>query len=131
MHPGLALWSLGGRLFQIGPVKDYIKMLCENAGLKLIVFAHFHIMMDSLSDLLHDLTIKFIRIDGHTPQQDRPVSDAHMYAFTHVCAYTLHMHIHHQDRPVNGMHACMHEHTPPGQTSELHGGTGMFNHKEF
>ncbi|KAI0243026.1 DNA annealing helicase and endonuclease ZRANB3 [Lamellibrachia satsuma] len=57
---------------KIGPVKDYIKMLCENAGLKLIVFAHFHIMMDSLSDLLHDLTIKFIRIDGHTPQQDRP-----------------------------------------------------------
>ena len=94
------------RWFQIGPVNDYIKMLCENAGLKLIVFAHYHVMMDSLTDLLHDLGVKFIRIDGHTPQQDRPVSDTHAHHVdthhvdTHVDTHyvdTHHVDTHHVD----------------------------------
>ena len=72
--PSLEISSIPTLFFQIGPVKDYIKMLCENADLKLLVFAHYHIMMDSISELLSDLSIKFIRIDGKTPHQDRPVS---------------------------------------------------------
>ena len=49
-------------------------MLCDNNGLKFIVFAYHHVMMNSLAEQLVDDDVKFIRIDGHTPMQDRPVS---------------------------------------------------------
>ncbi|KAK2166039.1 hypothetical protein LSH36_43g04003 [Paralvinella palmiformis] len=57
---------------KIGPVKEYLKMLCDNNGLKFIVFAYHHVMMNSLAEQLVDDDVKFIRIDGHTPMQDRP-----------------------------------------------------------
>ena len=55
-------------------MKEYIKMLCQNVGLKIIVFAHHHVMMDGIQELLNDEKVKFIRIDGNTCQQERPVS---------------------------------------------------------
>lgn len=58
---------------QLGPVKEYVKMLCENQGLKFIVFAFHHVMMDAIAEELHDSKVDFIRIDGHTPNQERPV----------------------------------------------------------
>ena len=57
-------------------MKDYIKMLCENQELKFIVFAYHHVMINSLAGQLMDDGIQFIRIDGTTLQQDRPVSQS-------------------------------------------------------
>ena len=48
-------------------------MLCANAGLKFLVFAHHHVMMNSIAEQLHECKVKFIRIDGNTIQPDRPV----------------------------------------------------------
>ena len=48
-------------------------MLCENQGLKFLVFAYHHAMMDAIQEELHDSKVNFIRIDGNTPNQDRPV----------------------------------------------------------
>ena len=61
-------------MFQIGPVKEYVKMLADNHGLKFIVFAHHHVMMDGVAEQLHDNDLKYIRIDGNTEQRERPVS---------------------------------------------------------
>ncbi len=48
-------------------------MLCQNKGLKFLVFAFHHNMMDGIAEELHDSKMKYIRIDGKTPPQDRPV----------------------------------------------------------
>ncbi len=48
-------------------------LLCENPALKFLVFAHHHIMMNSLAEQLMDDHVPFIRIDGNTLMQDRPV----------------------------------------------------------
>ena len=60
-------------VFQIGPAKEYIEMLCDNPNLKFLVFAYHHSMMNGLSQSLYDKKIKFIRIDGDTPPSERPV----------------------------------------------------------
>jgi len=65
---------LGGGLFQLGPVKDYVKMLSENADVKFIVFAHHRVMLDSITEQLVNDNVTFIRIDGSTLAVDRPVS---------------------------------------------------------
>ncbi len=49
-------------------------MLCDNQGLKFIVFAFHHVMMDGVAEKLHDEKVEYIRIDGQTPPQERPVS---------------------------------------------------------
>ena len=49
-------------------------MMMSNKGLKMLIFAYHHAMMDALSEELHDNTVKYIRIDGSTPAMDRPVS---------------------------------------------------------
>ncbi len=48
-------------------------MLCQNKGLKFLVFAFHHNMMDGIAEELHDNKMKYIRIDGNTAPQDRPV----------------------------------------------------------
>lgn len=58
---------------QLGPVKEYVKMLCENAGLKILIFAYHHLMMNSIMEQLMEDNVKYIRIDGRTVPQDRPV----------------------------------------------------------
>ena len=52
-----------------------MKMLCENKGLKFLIFAYHHNMMDGIAEELHDTNLKYIRIDGHTAAQERPVSN--------------------------------------------------------
>ena len=66
---------------QIGPVKEYVKMLCDNQGLKFIVFAYHHVMMDGIAEQLHDEGVQYMRIDGSTPPQDRPVSVSYLLHF--------------------------------------------------
>ena len=58
---------------KLGPVKEYVKMLSENADVKFIVFAHHRVMLDSITDQLVNNNITFIRIDGSTLAIDRPV----------------------------------------------------------
>jgi len=60
-------------MLQLGPVKEYVKMLLENADVKFIVFAHHRVMLDSITEQLVDNNVTFIRIDGSTPAIDRPV----------------------------------------------------------
>ena len=50
-----------------------MKMLCENKGLKFLIFAYHHNMMDGIAEELYDTNIKYIRIDGQTAAQERPV----------------------------------------------------------
>ena len=52
-----------------------MKMLCENKGLKFLIFAYHHNMMDGIAEELYDTNIKYIRIDGQTVAQERPVSN--------------------------------------------------------
>ena len=68
-----AMWIRCSVTLQLGPVKEYVKMLCENADVKFIVFAHHRVMLDSISEQLVDDNIMFIRIDGSTLPVDRPV----------------------------------------------------------
>ena len=68
----IIFWSFFSR--QIGPVKEYIKMLCENKDLKFIVFAFHRQMLDGITEQFIDSSVKFIRIDGSTVGHDRPVS---------------------------------------------------------
>ncbi|XP_013410216.1 DNA annealing helicase and endonuclease ZRANB3-like isoform X2 [Lingula anatina] len=56
---------------KVGPAKEYIKMLCENDQLKFLVFAYHQDMLNGLQETLHDLDIKFIRIDGNVPPKER------------------------------------------------------------
>ena len=60
-------------MLQLGPVKEYVKMLSENADVKFIVFAHHRVMLDSITEQLVDDNVTFIRIDGSTLAVDRPV----------------------------------------------------------
>jgi len=60
-------------MFQLGPVKDYVKMLSENVDVKFIVFAHHRVMLDCITELLVNDNVAFIRIDGSTLAVDRPV----------------------------------------------------------
>ena len=72
---------------QLGPVRDYVKMLCQNEGLKFLVFAHHHVMLNAVAEQLHEDKATYIRIDGNTPQHDRPVwgwGVALICSFTHV-----------------------------------------------
>ncbi|KAL8559599.1 hypothetical protein ACOMHN_008310 [Nucella lapillus] len=64
------LYNLTGEA-KIGPAREYIQMLCENANLKFLVFAYHHAMMDGLQQTLWDKKIKFVRIDGQTKPSDR------------------------------------------------------------
>ncbi len=48
-------------------------MLVENEGLKFLIFAYHHNMMDGIAETLLDQKIKYIRIDGNTPRDERPV----------------------------------------------------------
>ena len=56
-------------------MRDYVKMLCENRGLKFLIFAFHHNMMNGIAEELFENSIKYIRIDGQTPGQERPVSE--------------------------------------------------------
>lgn len=58
---------------QLGPVKSYVQMLCENQDLKFIIFAYHRVMLDSICEQLVDDDVTFIRIDGSTVTSDRPV----------------------------------------------------------
>lgn len=60
-------------VLQLGPVKEYVKMLTENADVKFIVFGHHRVMLDSITEQLVDDNITFIRIDGSTLAVDRAV----------------------------------------------------------
>ncbi|XP_076443122.1 DNA annealing helicase and endonuclease ZRANB3-like [Babylonia areolata] len=64
------LYNLTGEA-KVGPAREYIQMLCENASLKFLVFAYHHTMMDGLQQTLWDRKIKFVRIDGQTKASDR------------------------------------------------------------
>ena len=55
-------------------MKDYVKMLCENSGLKFLIFGYHHLMLDGIVEQLNSNQVEFIRIDGKTAQADRPVS---------------------------------------------------------
>jgi len=76
------MWYKGFRglrlivMLQLGPVKEYVKMLLESADVKFIVFAHHRVMLDSISEQLVNDNVTFIRIDGSTLAVDRPVTDA-------------------------------------------------------
>ena len=48
-------------------------MLCEMESSKLLIFAHHHAMLNALSEVAVEKNIKFIRIDGQTPSQERQV----------------------------------------------------------
>lgn len=61
-------------MLQLGPVKEYVKMLLENLDVKFIVFAHHRLMLDSVTEQLVDDNVPFIRIDGSTLPIDRPVA---------------------------------------------------------
>ncbi|KAK7505565.1 hypothetical protein BaRGS_00003310 [Batillaria attramentaria] len=56
---------------KIGPAREYVQMLCENANLKFLVFAYHHCMMDGIQQTLWDKKVKFVRIDGSTKPSDR------------------------------------------------------------
>ena len=58
-------------------MKEYVKMLSQNADVKFIVFAHHRIMLDSITEQLVDGNVTFIRIDGSTLAVDRPVRQNH------------------------------------------------------
>ncbi|XP_005106506.1 DNA annealing helicase and endonuclease ZRANB3 [Aplysia californica] len=64
------LYRMSGQA-KIGPVREYLEMLCENSKLKFLVFAYHHNMMDGIAQTLWDKNIKFVRIDGHTRAADR------------------------------------------------------------
>ncbi|XP_059156186.1 DNA annealing helicase and endonuclease ZRANB3-like [Physella acuta] len=66
------LYKLSGDA-KIGPVREYIEMLCENEELKFLVFAYHHDMMDGIQQTLWEKKVKFVRIDGKTNSADRQV----------------------------------------------------------
>ena len=43
-----------------------------DSEIKFVFFADHHILLDALEDKLKSLETQFIRIDGKTPQQQRP-----------------------------------------------------------
>ena len=49
-------------------------MQCANEGVKLLVFAYHHDMMNGIQEQLWDDGVKFIRIDGTVAPSDRAVS---------------------------------------------------------
>ncbi|XP_071080928.1 DNA annealing helicase and endonuclease ZRANB3-like [Haliotis cracherodii] len=64
------LYKLSGEA-KIGPVKEYLEMLCDNSSLKFLIFAYHHVMMNGIQQTLWDKKVKFIRIDGSTKPDDR------------------------------------------------------------
>ncbi|CAG5130671.1 unnamed protein product, partial [Candidula unifasciata] len=64
------LYRLSGEA-KIGPVREYVEMLCEDDQLKFLVFAYHHDMMDGIQQTLSDRKVKFVRIDGNTKSFDR------------------------------------------------------------
>ena len=51
-------------------VTEYVKMLVESE-LKFLVFGHHQLMLDAIECCLREKKVKFIRIDGKTPQRAR------------------------------------------------------------
>ncbi|KAH9519017.1 Swi SNF matrix associated, actin dependent regulator of chromatin [Bulinus truncatus] len=64
------LYKLSGNA-KIGPVREYIEMLCDNERLKFLVFAYHHDMMNGVEQVLWEKNVKFVRIDGNTKSVDR------------------------------------------------------------
>ncbi|XP_067682892.1 DNA annealing helicase and endonuclease ZRANB3-like [Haliotis asinina] len=64
------LYRLSGEA-KIGPVKEYLEMLCDNSSLKFLIFAYHHVMMNGIQQTLWDKKIKFIRIDGSVKPDER------------------------------------------------------------
>ncbi|CAL1546880.1 unnamed protein product [Lymnaea stagnalis] len=64
------LYKLSGDA-KIGPVREYIEMLCDNEELKFLVFAYHHDMMNGVQQTLWEKKVKFVRIDGTTKSLDR------------------------------------------------------------
>ncbi|KAL5009114.1 hypothetical protein ScPMuIL_014695 [Solemya velum] len=64
------LYRLSGEA-KIGPVREYVEMLCENSQLKFLVFAYHHSMMNGVQQSLWEKRVKFIRIDGETKPSER------------------------------------------------------------
>ncbi|BFZ17035.1 hypothetical protein BsWGS_20074 [Bradybaena similaris] len=58
---------------KVGPVREYMEMLCEDDQLKFLVFAYHHDMMDGIQQTLSERKVKFVRIDGNTRSSDRQV----------------------------------------------------------
>lgn len=81
---------------KIGPVREYIQMLCENPHLKFLIFCYHHCMMDGVQEVLRNKKVKFIRIDGSTKPSDRQVSNLGMgFSESHCCTPTyLYVHTH-------------------------------------
>lgn len=52
-------------------VLDYVKTTLAHSDEKLILFAHHQAMMNGIEELLHDLKVQHIRIDGSTPAGGR------------------------------------------------------------
>lgn len=65
---------------QIGPVKEYVRMLCDSDNVKFIIFSYHRLMTDGIVEQLIESKVKFIRIDGSTVVQDRPVK--FIYSFS-------------------------------------------------
>ena len=53
-------------------VREVLKTVLPELGGKVILFAHHIAMLDTLQGLCEELDIGFIRIDGSTPQKERP-----------------------------------------------------------
>ncbi|XP_013069197.2 LOW QUALITY PROTEIN: DNA annealing helicase and endonuclease ZRANB3-like [Biomphalaria glabrata] len=64
------LYKLSGDA-KIGPVREYIEMLCDSDDLKFLVFAYHHDMMNGIEQALWEKNVKFVRIDGTTKSVDR------------------------------------------------------------
>ncbi|CAJ1391972.1 unnamed protein product [Effrenium voratum] len=52
-------------------VGEYVEYLLNNE-VKFLLFGHHHVLLDSLEEKLKSLASRYIRIDGHTPQHNRP-----------------------------------------------------------
>lgn len=51
-------------------VKSYLKEMIEN-DVKMIVFGHHRVMLDSIQELLEKNNVNFMRIDGSTNPEKR------------------------------------------------------------
>jgi len=55
-------------------------MLCDSDDIKFIIFSYHRLMTDGIVEQLIESKVKFIRIDGSTVVQDRPVK--FIYSFS-------------------------------------------------
>lgn len=57
---------------KLGAVLEYVEHLCE-LGIKFLLFAHHHVILDALGAKLAQLKVQYVRIDGKTPHTQRPL----------------------------------------------------------